>query len=684
MASIRKSGYSSEHRSLKPPRVKVRLSIVFVHFGARRAPFLFAFLACATIASIGTIGPARAEPTAEASALPEIARVVTSDRRSAPIGESSRPTFVVDRSRIEAYGARTVAEALVGVPGVELFSYGAFGSLTNYGIRGAGSESTLVLIDGIPITDPTTGSVQLGQLSTVGIDRIEVVESGSSTLYGTSAVGGVINVVTRVPRGTYLAASTGSFADRDLRASVGTGQVGLDYERHVATNAYGYPALTYSPSSCSSFASGPCKFPAGVRTNGNGDETTVRLNADVAISSHLRVRARVDDAVTQAGFPGRLDFLSTTATGSNAMKSALVDIEKTSAHDTLTVSVGGSQTRSTFVDLPTNFGESDVYSGRTQFSIRDAISGKHTDAVIGVDLARESGSFSFPTTPDFASSSPTAPPIAAFGVGAKRSLSAAYVQIGSTLRPGARLTAGLRAENDAPFGSVLAPSFGGVIRTGKVRFAGDIGETFRVPTLQDLYYPGASNPNLRPEKSSNADATIAFDTATASYSVGYFGRSGSNFIVFDPVAFVPVNARRAQTAGLVFTATSRALAGVVVEANYTDLYRALDLTTGARLPRNPVGQASISLRHAMTARDRVGFELRYGIVGSDGDDAANRTGPAAGTFDAYDSLDANLHVRIARDAVLTLRGTNLGDTRAAPIFGYPAPGRRFAVELSTR
>ena len=651
---------------------------------AHGAALFFVVVACAALGNATAAHADSFDASPAPSPLPEIGRVVTSDRRDAPVGTSSRPTFVVDRARIEASGARTVADALIGVPGVKLFAYGAFGALVDYGIRGAGSESTLVLVDGIAVTDPTTGTVQLGQLSTIGVDRIEIVESGSSTLYGTSAVGGVINVVTRVPRGTYLAASAGSFADRDVRASVGNGRVGIAYERHVATNAYAYPALTYSQSPCSVYATGPCAFPAGVRTNSNGDETTLRFNADVPLAPKLRVRARADDAVLLSGFPGGLDALSTTATGSYATKTALLEIERSAAHDRLTVSVGGSLTRSVYTDLVANYGESDVYSGRTQLSIRDAFVSGRSDAVVGIDLARESGSFTFPTAPDFAATSPTAPPIAAFGVGATRSLAAAYAQFGTTLRPGTRMTAGLRAENDAPFGAVLAPSLGGTIRTGSVRFAGNIGESFRVPTLQDLYYPGFSNPNLRPEKSSNADATVAFDTPTASYSVGYFGRSGANFIVFDSVANKPVNARRAQGAGIVVTATSRALAGVVVEANYTDLYRALDLTTGARLPRNPVGQASIALRHLLGANERVGFDLRYGIVGSDGDDAANRTGPAAGTFDAYDSLDANLHIRLAREAVLTLRGANLGNTRSAPIFGYPAPGRRFGVELSTR
>ncbi|MBD5636186.1 MAG: TonB-dependent receptor, partial [Candidatus Eremiobacteraeota bacterium] len=138
-----------------------------------------------------------AEPSSSPSpsagaVLRPIGSVVTSDRKPEPIGLTSQPTFVVDRARIEAYGDRTVADALQDVPGVELFPYGAFGAASSYGIRGTTSAQTLVLVDGIPVTDPTTGAVQLSQFSTIGVQRIEIVESGSSTLYGTSASGGVI------------------------------------------------------------------------------------------------------------------------------------------------------------------------------------------------------------------------------------------------------------------------------------------------------------------------------------------------------------------------------------------------------------------------------------------------------------------------------------------------------------
>ncbi len=609
-------------------------------------------------------------PTASAG-FEQIGRVVTSDRRSEPLGNSSRPTFVVNRAQIDAYGARTVADALVGVPGVELFAYGPFGAEVDYGIRGSTSEQTLVLVDGIPVTDPTTGAVQLGQFSTIGVDRIEIVESGSSTLYGTSAAGGVINIITRVPRGTYLEASAGSFADRDVRVGAGDGRIGFSFERHVATDAYPYPALAYSPA---------ISFPAGVRNFAYGDESAGRFSLDLPALGGFTVRARADASAAQNGVPGSLDFPSTTASQGTSTESALVELERVSRASTFTVSAAGSQTRLSYYDPIDNFGQSDVYSGRSQISLKDVVVGTRDELVAGIDLARESGVFSFPTTPNFVA--PSAPPIPAFSLGQAESQSAAYVQAGDTPLSFAHLTAGVRAENDAPQGSVLAPSFGGTLRSGSVRFAGDVGESFRVPTLQDLYYPGFSNPHLLPEKAQTADVTVAYDSPSATFSAGWFDRNGSNFIVLDPVTFVPENAQRAASAGVILTASSKPFAGLVAEASFTDLYLAQNLVTGARLPRNPAGSATFSLTHPF-AQERFAYGLRWGIVGSDGDDKAN-VNPLGSEYDAYDSLDAFVRYKFARDAIVSLRGFNLGNEAYAPVFAYPAAGRRIYVEFSTR
>jgi vitamin B12 transporter len=204
-----------------------------------------------------------------------------------------------------------------------------------------------------------------------------------------------------------------------------------------------------------------------------------------------------------------------------------------------------------------------------------------------------------------------------------------------------------------------------------------------VPTLQDLYYPGYSNPNLLPEKTSDSDATILFNGARGSLSVGWFGRSGSNFIVLDPTTFIPYNAQRAQTAGIAITARSKPIHGLVADASFTDLYRALDLTTFARLPRSPVGQASAGITRPFGAT-RSAFGLRFGVVGSDGDDTANVPPPLVGRYDSYTSIDAYYRYKLSRGGILTIRGFNLGDDREAPIFGYPNVGRRVVVELSTR
>jgi vitamin B12 transporter len=651
---------------------------------------LASFLVRCSLAALIPLGApviagAETSPTPVPSPTPlsEIGRVTTSDRRSEPIGETSRPTFVVDRTQIDSEGARTLGDALVGVPGLQLFAYGPFGAQTDFGIRGAASQRTLVLVDGQPIGDPTTGTVDLTQLSTAGVGRIEIVESAASALYGTSASGGVINIITSVPRGTYLEGALGSYDDRDLRAAVGNGIVGATFERHVATNAYAYPAFTYGLPGCSTTAETSCNYPAGVRENAYGEQSTGRVSANVPLADGLSVRGRLDTTALDIGVPSRLDGLTPNTTNRLANDSALFEFARTTPNGTLSLDLSGATQRSAYADP--SFGEDDVLWGRSQISLKDALpTTRAVDFVGGIDLNRASGIFTFPGYTIPASGSTPASTVPPSALGASQSQAAAYVQVGAMPFAGVRFVTGLRAEHDSPAGSVLAPSFGSTVRlTSNVRLAGNVSESFTVPTLQDLYYPGYSNPDLLPEKSRDSDATIVVDGARGSLSLGWFGRSGTNFIVLDPVTFIPYNAQRAQTAGFTITARSKPVRGLIADANFTDLYRALDLTTSARLPRSPVGQASAGITRPFGAT-RMSFGLRFGVVGSDGDDTANVPPPLVGRFDSYTSIDAYVRYKVSREGIVSVRGFNLGNDREAPIFGYPNVGRRFVVELSTR
>jgi vitamin B12 transporter len=642
-------------------------------FGARAAD----------IAPSPSPSPSPAASAPASGTLREIGNVVTSDRRSEPADAATKPTFVVDRTRIDEYGARTIADALQGVPGLNLPSYGPFGAQVDYGLRGGSSEQTLVLVDGIPITDPTTGTVELGQLSTIGVDRIEIVESGGSTLYGASAAAGVINIITRVPRGAYIEASDGSYGDRDLRVSAGNGIVGASIERHVSTGDFAYPSVDYGPQSSCNFGMTPCSFPAGVRNDAFGELSAARISLDVPLVDGFRVRARIDDQSTQIGVPGGITFLTPTASQNTTNGSFLVSLQRPTPSGGLTIDLAGSQTRLAFIDPNPNdgyYGEDDVYTGRSQVSIRDAFAGARFDGLAGVDLSRQSGNFTFPTTPG---ASASAPPIDAFATGHSDAQSAAYAQAGYSPVGGTRFVAGLRAENDSPFGGVLAPSFGGTIRSGVLHFSGNVGEAFIVPNFSDLYYPGFSNPNLKPEKLQTADATVSFAGTSGTLTAGWFDRNGSNFIISLPPAYIPFNAQHAAVAGVQITAASKSVLGVVAQIGFTDVYRALDYDDGSRLPESPVGNAVFSLEHPFAAT-RFDYGLRWSIVGSDGADREAVTGPLQASYDAYDTFDAFLRYKIARDAIVTLRGFNLGNEFASPIFGYPLPGARYYLEISTR
>ncbi|MBV9439190.1 MAG: TonB-dependent receptor [Candidatus Eremiobacteraeota bacterium] len=301
-------------------------------------------------------------------------------------------------------------------------------------------------------------------------------------------------------------------------------------------------------------------------------------------------------------------------------------------------------------------------------SLRHTIANAGGDLIAGGDFFRESALFDF---------GPGALPAHIDG---RLAQSALYAQYSALLAHGERLIGGLRGENDGGFGQVLVPSIGTVISAGAARIAANYGGAFRVPTLVDLYYPGFSNPSLRPERTRNLDVTLAFPAILGGISAGFFDRRGSNLIVLD-ANFVPHNAQRATVRGAQLTAQTRPFRGLVADASVTDLFRATDDVTGARLPQRPVTRATLGLTRPFGATP-IAFGLRALVVGSSYDNGTVL--PITGILDAYTDLDAYVRYRIFTDAILTLRALNAGNERAAPVYGYPMPGRRVELELSTR
>jgi vitamin B12 transporter len=143
---------------------------------------------------------------------------------------------VVTGEELRAQQVRTAAEALRGLPGVAVGRSGGVGNFTQVRIRGAEGNHTLVLIDGIEANNLSDGEFDFSNLSAEDIERIEIIRGPMSGLYGSNAVGGVVNIITRPGRGPLsltVRSEIGSFGTRDIaaRAAGGsdTGHLALSY-----------------------------------------------------------------------------------------------------------------------------------------------------------------------------------------------------------------------------------------------------------------------------------------------------------------------------------------------------------------------------------------------------------------------------------------------------------------------
>jgi vitamin B12 transporter len=149
-----------------------------------------------------------------------------SDAGGVPAASVGNSVTVIARADLQALQVRQVADALRSLPGVSVGRTGAYGNLTQVRIRGAESNHTLVLIDGVEANSTTDGEVDFSNLSAEDIERIEVIRGPMSALYGSNAVGGVINIVTRRGQGPLaltLKTEAGSLGTGDVAASLSAG-----------------------------------------------------------------------------------------------------------------------------------------------------------------------------------------------------------------------------------------------------------------------------------------------------------------------------------------------------------------------------------------------------------------------------------------------------------------------------
>jgi len=627
----------------------------------KRARALLAPCAVGVALFCGAPSPAGAQPAPSptASPLPEIGRVTTSDRQDEPLASTARVTYVVTKAELLEHGDESVASALERVPGVLIQRFGGPGSAAEVAIRGARTDGVLVLLDGRPISGGGIGVIDLASLPTAGVERIEVVEGSGATLYGNGAGGGIINIITSRNAAGYrtpIASIAGG--------SYGYGRAALEtanfsFAREIAANNYPSPFLP----------------PGTTRFNSGLSSTAARFTDDgtfgnVSISGAAGFVSRI------LGVPGATSFLTPGSRQQDNQQDALLSLALDHPQSRTTLDLSGSRETVVFLDpLPADFGPFlDVSTdSRAQASVRNNVVSVTNRLVYGADLANgaarnDGGNGNFVATP--------------------YSQTAIYAQDNLLLGGTSSVYAGVRAERDGGAGGAISPSLGGIAGLGSdFSLRLNAGTAFRVPTAEDLDFPGFSNPRLQPERLASFDATLELPHVLGGSTLGWFTQTGNNLIEVNPfvnfsLPFGPsnepvINAPQSSIGGLAFTLASNGYRGFAAQLSVTDEYRALqygNALPAIRLPYRPVISGTLDFGYTGAATSTL---ASAGAI-------ARSVGAMSGNSGDYTTVDAYVRLRLAPHRLLSLRVYDIGAKRYEEVDGYPMPGRTVTVELSTR
>jgi vitamin B12 transporter len=163
-------------------------------------------------------GVSSAQPASE---LPPT--VITPMRQSQSIDDALPATSVITRAEIDRWQAVDIVSILSRETGVQFAQAGGRGAAASLFVRGANSSQVLVLVDGVRLNAGTSGAAAVGGIALDSIDRIEIVRGNLSSLYGSSAIGGVVQIFTRrgAEEGVALSAEAGQGRTVNGRASAG-------------------------------------------------------------------------------------------------------------------------------------------------------------------------------------------------------------------------------------------------------------------------------------------------------------------------------------------------------------------------------------------------------------------------------------------------------------------------------
>jgi vitamin B12 transporter len=488
---------------------------------------------------------------------PEEAVVVTATRLPQPQSQTLQPVTIISAEDIAKAGQQTLVEVLQALGGVEVASNGGFGQPSSIFMRGANSSHTLVLVDGMRIGSATLGTTALENIPLGQIERIEVVPGQLSSLYGSDAIGGVIQIFTKSGKyapSTSVAAGAGTYGTTNATAGINRALGGTDFSLNVGFfRSNGFDATK------------PGAF-------GHNPDKDGYKNANFAgkIAYHMDARNEVGLTVFQSD--GRTHFDNDPAIEAvNHQTLSAFSVyssnQITDAWQSLLKAGQGRDKSTTTGVSPSVFG-----TRQPQYTWQNNIKLGPGTAIAGAEyLVQDVTSDS-----TFAQNQRTIKSAFAGYVGAYQSHD---------------WQANVRVDDNSQFGSHTTGLLGYAYRpTDGLRLRIGAGAAFKAPTFNDLYAidPSGSftpNPNLRPESSRSKEAGVNYQIGANRFSATYFDNHIDDLIIF------------VVTNPLTFAGTVQNLASVMikgVELGYQGSFAGFQANARATL-QNPIAEATGSM-----------------------------------------------------------------------------------------
>ncbi len=633
--------------------------------------------------------PAYAQtPEVPATVLPD--RVVTATRVPTLADQIPAGVTVIDRATIEQRGYTTLVDALQAVPGLRVVQSGGLGGNASAFIRGTNSNHVLVLRDGLPVNDPSDpgGLFNFGVDTLGDVERIEVVRGPMSSLYGSGAIGGVINLISR--RGMGKPHGTVELAGGLPRAVLGRADVS------GSEGMFDYSAALESRSD-RGFDTTPRreKVYTGARNGFRGSTASVNLGftpvENLRFSALLRGRQSVF-GLDELGFPA---YDARAYTGRDATLNGRIGAAAT-MFDGVWESglfLGGTSSDRKYTEL-LEAADPNQSSGDTRYHGRRADL-QWNNTVRLPDLGPVTAAALTAGYEHIADSAHSSLNTAGSGFGFQSNVRASshsdagHVGVQGQVFQRVTLTGDIREEAARYGGDAFTYRFGAVVAVPEVwsRFKASYGTAFRAPSLFDLFgvdsFGFKGNPGLRPERSRGYEAGWAVDLPVfgaargATFEATYFNNRIRDLItnVFVPVDTL-VNIARAKTQGVEASLTLRPASWLETTATYT-YTDARNATTNARLLRRPRNQASLNLRATPLPKLSIAPEIVYTSAFQDflTDDSGFPTTVGRSKGGLIFNLTATY--QILPSVTLFADGRNLGNSRFEPANGFQTPGPSF-------